>query len=444
MSAHLWEVWTETVGAAPHARALVDASTGATARTRETLYADAEKLSKSLDANVSGQVVATTQGNGTGWFVEFLALQRLGAVVLPLDASLPPERRVDTARKLGAAFLLEGNQTVPLGTVLSEHSYGPDVCLLKLTSGTGDAPRVLPFTAEQMLADAQQVCIGMSIGPVDLNFGAIPLGHSYALGNLVMPLVQQGTPLAISTETTPAALAAQIYRCGATVFPTVPAVVRALTESTSTTPGNLTSLRRVISAGAFLRPDVAIGFYTKFSTKVHNFYGSSETGGICFDSDGEATLSGRAVGRPLPGVRVELDAVVDDQIRVTSAAVTAPGSYLLADRGEWNEHGELRLRGRVGVVANVGGRKVDPAEVERTLRELPGVVDAWVGVRTRPGGDDYLVAGAETGLGRETILSLLAERLPAWQLPRQLLTTTALPRTPRGKLDRIALEQRFA
>ena len=51
----------------------------------------------------------------------------------------------------------------------------------------------------------------------------------------------------------------------------------------------------MISAGAVLPPAVAQAFFERFGVKIHNFYGSSETGGICYDRTGSASLSGRSV-----------------------------------------------------------------------------------------------------------------------------------------------------
>lgn len=441
-STGLWDAWERTVGKASGALAIVDSQSGSSLSRRELSRA-AEELAARLP-DLSERVVAFAEPNGADWFRAFLAVQKLGAIALPLDAGLPAARHGEVAAELGAAMLLPNGELIPSSTPSTRTSgRGSDVCLLKLTSGTTDAPRGLPFTSAQMLADGRQVCAGMGIGPDDVNFGAIPFGHSYGLGNLVLPLLAQGTVVACSSESLPAGLAAGIARTGATVFPTVPALLRGLAESTSVAKGSLASLRRVISAGAFLRPEVATDFYAKFGRVPHNFYGSSETGGICFDGEGSATLSGRSVGRPLPGVSVELDATAGDRVRVRSPAVTAPGTHLLADRGEWTPEGELRLLGRTGSVANVGGRKVDPAEVEQILRGFPEVTDAWVGVRTRPNGEDFLIAAVETGLGREAVLTLLAGAVPRWQIPRQLVTVTLLPRTERGKIDRANLEARF-
>ena len=194
----------------------------------------------------------------------------------------------------------------------------------------------------------------------------------------------------------------------------------------------------VISAGAPLSAELAQRFHRRYGIKIHNFYGSSETGGICYDRTGHATLSGRSVGKPVHGVAVRLRR--DGRVFVSSRAGTAT----LPDLGEWNRYGELRLLGRMGELANIGGRKVSPAEVERFLRALRGVSDAWVAVIKDKRGGDCLAAAVETVRGRVEIEAELLRALPPWKLPRTWLIDPALPRTDRGKLHTAELKARLS
>jgi acyl-coenzyme A synthetase/AMP-(fatty) acid ligase len=394
----------------------------------------------------TGQTVAFSEPNGANWLAIFLGLQELGAAALPLDASLPNGQLPSAAAALGAHWLVDAGAEWQRLTTETAADNG-DICVIKTTSGTSGEPRPLAFTSGNMLADGRQICATMEIGASDRNLGAIPFGHSYGLGSLVMPLIIQGTSIISSSEMLPEALAALVHQFGATVLPSVPAVLRAMAESASLDPARLRTLRRVISAGAPLRPGVAAEFSTRLGLQIQNFYGSSETGGICFDRTGDATLTGRSVGTPLEGVEIQLDE--DDRIMVRSAAVVSPGEHKLPDLGAWGPHGELVLTGRAAPLANIGGRKVAPAEIERALRSLAGVSDAWVGVGTRKiggrngaGGEDFLMAAVETELAREEIQKALTEHLPPWQVPRSLWVAPSLPRTARGKLDRPELERR--
>jgi long-chain acyl-CoA synthetase len=448
MPSLLWETWNETVSAAPAQLAVINGTDGL-GLTRRELNARALRWAKSAPAELRpGNVAAFAEPNGEEWLAVFLGLQCLGAASLPLDTSLPASQLAAAAIALGAQWLVdERGQWLPLAPATSVPESGTDICVIKTTSGSSGEPRPLAFTAENMLADGRQICATMEIGPDDRNLGAIPFGHSYGLGNLVLPLLMQGTLVIASAEMLPEALAALVHQFGATVFPSVPAVLRAMAESASLNPARLRTLRRVISAGAPLRPGMAAEFSTRLGLQIQNFYGSSETGGICFDRTGDATLTGRSVGTPMEGVTVRLDE--EDRVLVSSPAVVTPGAYKLGDLGAWGLHGELVLTGRATALANIGGRKVAPAEVERVLRELAGVSDAWVGVGTRKlgprdagGGEDFLLAAVETEHTREEMLAALVHHLPAWQIPRSLWVEARLPRNARGKLDRAELERR--
>ena len=189
-----------------------------------------------------------------------------------------------------------------------------------------------------------------------------------------------------------------------------------------------------------LTPAVAQAFFDRYGLKIHNFYGSSETGGICYDRTGTASLSGRSVGQPLAGVIVTVKA---GHVTVASKAVaTRSGRWRLGDFGEWNARGELVLLGRAGQDANIGGKKVHPLEIERVLRDLPGVTDAAVWLR-HDAGRDLLVAGIETALSQVDIERTLSAKLPAWKLPRTYVIAREFPRTARGKLELAALKARL-
>ena len=407
----LWASWQATTARHAGKTAVIDAGTGR-AWTCAQLTGEADRLALTLRS----PLVSIGQPNSALWFATFLAIQKFGAAALPLDPSLPPDAQRETVRRIATRTTSK-------------------VCCVKLTSGTtGDLKPVL-CSAANLRADGEHIIRTMGIRPADRNLAIIPLGHSYGLGNLVMPLLLQGTSVVCAPTFVPRQILRWIDQYKVTVLPTVPAILRALAQLVGATKPP--SLRLVISAGAPLSADVAQQFHQRYGIRIHNFYGSSETGGICYDRTGHATLSGRSVGKPLDGVTVRIRR--NGRVSVTSRA----GKATLPDLGEWNRSGELRLLGRVGEVANVGGQKVSPAEVERALRGLRGVSDAWVTVLKDKRGNDCLAAAVETKRARADIEKKLLETLPAWKLPKIWLITPTLPRTPRGKLHTTELRARL-
>ena len=409
----LWSLWQTTAVRCAGKPVVIDADSGRT-WTATQLTAEAEHIATMF----RGPYAPICQPNGALWLATFLAIQKIGAAAVPLDVSLPPDVQRETIRALSLRSKLR------------------PVCCVKLTSGTtGDLKRVF-CSVTNLRADGEHIIRTMGLRPADRNLAIIPLGHSYGLGNLVMPLLLQGTTVVCAQAFVPRQILRLIEEHEVTVLPTVPAILRALAQLEGATKPP--SLRLVISAGAPLTAEVAQQFRQRYGIKIHNFYGSSETGGICYDRTGTATLNGRSVGKPLGGVKVKIRR--DGRVAVNSPA----GKATLPDLGEWNRYGELRLLGRVGEVANIGGKKIAPAEIERALRELHGVSDAWVTVLQDKRGHDYLAAAVETTRARVEIEQELLRILPAWKLPKTWLLAPALPRTDRGKLHTAELRARLS
>ncbi|MEI6715489.1 MAG: class I adenylate-forming enzyme family protein [Verrucomicrobiota bacterium] len=452
MPANLVTRWNEVVRLNSEAVALTIAETGRS-WTRGELASEVEMGVRRLDAvereAIRGRRVVLAVPNGMEWLVGFLILLEARAIPALLDASESDENQRVTARAVGAVALWRDGGLEMLearGPVLGEDPGAARVglnrrekgytrlALVKVTSGSTGTPKALVFTHEQMIADGENVCASMGIRTNDVNLGVIPFGHSYGLGNLVMPLLLQGSHIVVAANSFPHVLAAAIEDSRVTVFPAVPAILRGLVRS-EIARDTLASLRLVISAGAPLPEGIAAELFSKLGLRVHNFYGSSETGGICFDRDGQATLEGRSVGTPLNGVTIQWGR--GGRFWVEGGAVVGRGRYSPPDRAERNEKGEMMLLGRVGRMVKVGGRRLELAEVEKAARLLPGVKDACaLLIPDRVDSIAVVVArdAQEAGSGEE-LRRLLCTKIAPWKVPSRWIVVSDLPYTARGKLD---------
>ena len=435
--ATLLTAWNDTVATAPDALALVEAAPHH-ACTRSQLDRLSHEFAAALPASVARQRVTFALPNGTAWFAAFLGLLRAGATPVPLDPSEPAAQQLALAAAARAPFAWIDGQLVPVSASASSvrlpapRSSLPALC--KLTSGSTGTPRVLPFTHAQMLADGRHVCASMGIKPDDRNLAVIPFGHSYGLGNLVVPLLAQGTAIICADTPLPHSLAATAARHRPTVFPAVPALLRALAES-DLPADTFASVRTVISAGSPLPPATAQAFHARFGLKPHGFYGSTETGGIAYDREGDDTLDGAGVGAALEGVSITQ--LPGDRIRVSGPAVCRASGHIPADRARLGPDGRLVLLGRAGRMIKIGGRRLDLGDLEAALRRLPGIADAFAA--PHPDDSEQLAAVLATTLAPLPLRALLRQHLAPWKVPRRLVAVPAFPLTARGKPDAAAL-----
>src|SRR5260221_13628795 len=101
----------------------------------------------------------------------------------------------------------------------------------------------------------------MGITKEDLNFGVIPISHSYGFSNLLTPLLCRGVPLVAMDDRMPRAILDGLARTGATVFPGMPVFFQNFADLPDAPA--LPRLRLCISAGAPLQPGVARAFTAK-------------------------------------------------------------------------------------------------------------------------------------------------------------------------------------
>jgi long-chain acyl-CoA synthetase len=295
----------------------------------------------------------------------------------------------------------------------------------------------------------------MGIFDVDLNFGVIPVSHSYGFSNLLTPLIARGIPMVLSEDRTPRALLEDLAKTNATVFAGSPVFYQAFCEIENFPP--LLKLRLCISAGSPLPVAVAKKFREKFGLPIHSFYGASECGGICYDRDATDDIEG-FVGMPMKDVDLEIiDRNAEStQVRVRSVAA-GDGYFPDADEEKLSdgifvpddllarEGFGFKIVGRISDVINVAGKKVNPIEVEEQLLRFPGVREAIAFGRQSTLRNEEVAAcvAGDADLGENELLEFCRRGLSAWQVPKRIFIVDSIPTSERGKISRRELAKRF-
>jgi acyl-CoA synthetase (AMP-forming)/AMP-acid ligase II len=460
-------------------RILVHEPSAARSLTTSELARAAHDLGRALARAGVGRnhLLVSALGNHHAFLTLMLAGLELGLAILPVDRGTPYAGALELATRFGGSAVVlpdDGGATdeqrhipLPDGLVLAWLGE-PNVnvplpagaAMLKLTSGSTGLPKATVTTAANLVADGEAIVEAMAIRPGDVQTACIPLAHAYGLGNLVMPLLLQGTAIVLRDQFVPSQVVQDAARYGTRVFAGVPFMFEHLLAHLPADDWPA-SLETLITAGARLEPSTARRFAERFGVRIHSLYGSSETGGITFDRAADPD-DATSVGTPLPRVTVTLRAHPGapegtGRVHVRGPAVSSgyagqpvdigspfvDGGFLTGDLGRLDGHGRLVLSGRVSSFINVAGRKVQPEEVERVLSAMPGIVDARVlGVPDALRGQRLIacIVTRDADLRPIDIRQFCAGRLAAHKIPRAFVLVDDLPRDARGKTDRRALE----
>jgi len=412
----LYERWQQVAGERRNEIALRDLASGRCWTFSELN----EESQKPLPGNAA---MVSPQGNSPEFIITVLRAWRVGAVVCPLDAHHQP---------------------------LAVLPPPKPCCHLKTTPASTGVPRAVAFTPEQLAADVDNIVATMGLRPEWPNLGVISLSYSYGFSSLVLPLLLHGIPLYLVPSPLPVALRCAEHANWNLTVAAVPALWHAWHKAGAI----LSNVRLAISAGAALPLSLERAVFEEHGVKLHNFYGSTECGGIAYDATKVPRTEEGSVGTPMKNVSVEISG---GAALVRSRAVgetywpepeprLAGGVFRTCDLAEI-KNGEIHLHGRTDDHINVAGRKVSPTIIEQALQEHDAVAECVVfGV---PSGTvdrmDLIVAcvAADRQLAKDELKQFLLLKLPGWQVPREWCFVKSLGSNGSGKPSRAQWRREF-
>ncbi len=430
-------------------------------------------------------VVVLITGNRVEYVAAALSVWHAGCTLLPMHASVAEKELRAAAEKTRAALVvidprhallahcrdacrpLAGVDVITLDELLNpgtNPAAPSEPCaaggLMLQSSGTTGLPKIVHRPASAIDAVARNVAEAAGLRTTDRIFAAAPICHAYGIENgFLGPLWAGGTVHLCDGLDLPVAMAE--FAGASTVFPGVPFMFEVLAKTQG--PVRPCSLRLAYSAGGMLPPPVARGFEERFGVGVGQLYGASELGSVTFRHAGTGETG--SVGAPMDGVRIVIcDADAEDISRPLPAgeeglvAINAPsmmhgyvqeaaplvgGFFMTGDLGRLTPDGELVITGRLKQMIDIGGMKVNPAEVEAVVAEHPGVMECVVvpvAITPTVSRLKAIIVAGPGGVDAEAIRRHVRSRLPAHKVPRVVEVVAALPRSPSGKVLRCQLE----
>jgi amino acid adenylation domain-containing protein len=435
----------------------------------------------------SGSLVGVCAERSPELVAGMLGVLMAGGAYVPLDPAYPADRIRFMVRDAGLRVLLQDrpSKRLPAGgaaVVSLEHVWeepagdatsavvreaDPDdpVWVIYTSGSTGEPKGVVALhRGLSNFLGAMQELLGL--GEDDVVLGLTSPSFDPAALEIFLPLVVGARVVLVPGEETifGGRLAGLLDATGTTIMQATPTGWRLLLDGGWSGRPGLTML----SGGEVLSPELASALLAR-GGKLWNLYGPTETtvwSSAHRVSAGEAPVP---IGRPIANVRFAVlgsdrEPVTPGEVgelaiggegvargylgrpKLTAARFVSGGDgdpwYLSGDLARERRDGTFEFAGRIDHQVKVRGYRIELGEVEAALASHPDVRAAAacaLGEEAERRLIGYAVLRDGSAATARRLRRHVAERLPSYMVPADVVLLDDLPLTPAGKLDRGAL-----
>ncbi|MCU0680747.1 MAG: amino acid adenylation domain-containing protein [Polyangiaceae bacterium] len=358
---------------------------------------------------------------------------------------------------------------------------GRQLAYVLFTSGSTGEPKGAMVEQGSMMNHLGAKARHFNVGPGDVMAQTAPQSFDIFVWQTLVALAVGGQVAFFGDDEVrdPESLLRGLAERGVTLFQAVPSHLGALLDELDAPGGpagrpDLARVRTVSVGGEAVSPALCARFFRHFpGAKLVNCYGPTECADDVTHHDVAHVESGRMpIGRPVDNAELHVvDArlrpvgvgvvgellvggvpvgrgYVNDPARTAAAFVpdpfgARPGGrlYRTGDLARFRPDGVLEFFGRTDHQVKVRGYRIELEEIDATLASHPRVRAAAAVVvgAEAPRLAAFYVPEGESPIGADELKAHLAERLPAYMVPADLVAMAALPLTANGKVDRAEL-----
>ncbi len=313
-------------------------------------------------------------------------------------------------------------------------------------------------------------------GADEVAFVAMPMFHVAGIAAVLSVLcTRSGGTVILQREFNVPKLGELLAANALTRLCMVPAMIRAVVDHLPRDLCRSPRLRYIMYGASPMTNALMRQSLQHFAAGLVQVYGLTETAGYVTslspeDHRSDDPLVFNSVGRPLPGVSIE---IVDaqgkrlpdgetgevwvrsganmlgyfEQPEETAKALTDDGVLRTGDAGFIEPGGRIVLQDRIKNMIISGGENIYPTEVENAIASCPGVADvAVIGVPDERWGEvpKAFVVRADPALDEHAVLEWARQSIARFKVPKAVLFLDALPRNPTGKVLHRVLREQYA
>ena len=439
-----------------------------------------------------GDKVIIFMPNVVEFVVCYFAIQRIGAIVVPVNAKFTLQEVEYVARHADVKAILvheaifaavENITVVPLKIKTGQEQAGwlnyetliehasiqtidcqlneDDVSTILYTSGTTGKPKGVLFSYRNILSVAQMIAVEMEVKPESRILLMMPLTHSAPLHLFLMAGVFVGSTNVLTPTFTPDLLIDSIEQERTTHFFGAPVAYLLTAQLPRLQTADFSSMKWWAYGGAPLSQNEVRHLQKAFRTEnLTCVYGLTEAGpnGSILLGEEHATKAG-SVGRRAP-LGAELRIINDNgedvsvgevgeivlfgesnmlgyyKDDVATKAAFIDGWLKTGDLARLDEDGYIWIVDRKKDVILSGGVNIYPKEIEDCMLSYEGIFEvAVIGVPHPEWGETVkAVYAAKTDIDENRLKVYLEEHLAKYKIPRIFEHVEALPRNASGKI----------
>ena len=347
-----------------------------------------------------------------------------------------------TALDVMTAFIQSAHTGRPVQVVELDRDQRQATCplpantqVIKQTVGGGGVRRCQFFTAAQMLADADRLHRALRLDLCAVTIAAISPAHSYGLSVTVLQTLFHALPLHVVNEPFPELISQAIAQHDEIFLPGIPALWKAWLQARHT---HWSKVALAVSAGSPLTSALEEKAFDEHRLKLHNLYGTSETGSVAYDSSDQPRGDATVLGKLLPGVKltvadtagaiVHSDSVGIGYDSVIAGELFTNASFRTTDHLSI-DNGIVKFHRHLGAGINVAGRKLSPGEIAAKLERATGLRGIQVRGQTSRDPERCQEVVAVFPISSlaltPTFRAQACSQLSPWEMPRRWLGTDA-------------------
>jgi acyl-CoA synthetase (AMP-forming)/AMP-acid ligase II len=348
-----------------------------------------------------------------------------------------------------------------------------DVAIIVYTSGTTGRPKGVMLSHKNLISNLQASNSVMGLASSDSILVVVPLHFIHGRMQLLLHAMIGGTVVLSAGFQFPHQVLNEIVQYRVTEFSGVPYHFVTLTKRTDLRHTALPDLRHVVITGGALSPEALRDLIDALpGVSIHLAYGQTEASPrITYLSPSEVLFRPNSIGRPLPGVQVEILGERGSRMppgtsgeivasgpnimrgyvsgdEVSSGTIDEQGRLHTGDIGTIDSEGYVYLSGRKSEMIKSAGERIFPREIEAILDAHPGVRESGVlGISDLLLGEKLVacvVPLPDSSLTREELRMHCLKSLPFVRTPREIRFVDQLPKTSSGKIDRARLASHWA